>query len=222
MRNNNTPNKFFFHSCKVIFFDVGFTLVDETECWLVRCSEQADICRNTMPYITANDIYRELQNACRKNLPQFRYIAKKYGFTQLAPYRCEYEKIYPDAQTVLESLSLNYKLGIIANQSAELAERLSHFGISHFFDYIVSSSECGTSKPDLQIFQAALHKANCTADETVMIGDRIDNDIVPAKQIGMKTIWIKQGLGGLNRVQNKSERPDCEVNSLNELLQLFE
>ena len=217
MTDNDKRKYFCVDSCKVIFFDVGFTLVDETECWLARCAEQAAI-----SWITTNDLYRELQNICRDNLPQFRYLAQKYGFAEIAPYRCEYEKLYPDTKAVLETLSRNYKLGVIANQSADLTHRLSQFGILRYFHYIVSSAEYGASKPDMRIFQTALYKANCTAAESVMIGDRIDNDIVPAKQIGMKTIRIKQGLGGLNRIHNERERPDCEVNCLTELLPLFE
>lgn len=52
----------------------------------------------------------------------------------------------------------------------------------------------------------------------VMIGDRIDNDIVPAKQLGMKTIWIKQGFGSLWTVMDESEKADIEVNNLSDIL----
>lgn len=207
--------------CKVIFFDVGFTLVDETECWQVRCAEQANSDKARALYITAADVYDALQNACRSNLQNFGSVARQLGFTQIAPYREKYEKLYPAAKKVLAQLSRNYKLGVIANQSQGLTKRLAHFGILRFFDYVISSADCGASKPDPSIFQIALRKANCTAADAVMIGDRIDNDVVPAKLVGMKTVWIKQGLGGLNVVRNESERPDCEVNNLTELLQLF-
>ena len=54
-----------------------------------------------------------------------------------------------------------------------------------------------------------------------MIGDRLDNDIVPAKSVGMKTVWIKQGLGGLAGVVHENEKTDYEVRNLSELLALF-
>ena len=47
------------------------------------------------------------------------------------------------------------------------------------------------------VFHCALAKAQCLPVNAVMIGDRLDNDIVPAKKVGMKTVWIKQCLGGL-------------------------
>ena len=51
-----------------------------------------------------------------------------------------------------------------------------------------------------------------------MIGDRIDYDIVPAKKMGMKNIWIKQGMGKYWTFSDESERPDYEATSLSELL----
>ena len=51
-----------------------------------------------------------------------------------------------------------------------------------------------------------------------MIGDRIDNDIVPAKQLGMKTIWVKHGFGSLWNIMDESEKADIEVNNLSDIL----
>jgi FMN phosphatase YigB (HAD superfamily) len=51
-----------------------------------------------------------------------------------------------------------------------------------------------------------------------MIGDRIDNDIIPAKEIGMKTIWIKRGFGKYWNISNENEKADYEVDSLEEIL----
>ena len=51
-----------------------------------------------------------------------------------------------------------------------------------------------------------------------MIGDRVDNDIVPAKKLGMKTVWIKQGFGALQEPLSQSEKADYTVNNLSELL----
>ena len=50
-----------------------------------------------------------------------------------------------------------------------------------------------------------------------MIGDRIDNDIVPAKKIGMKTIWVKQGFGKYWNIISEEEKADYYVSNLTEL-----
>ena len=76
-------------------------------------------------------------------------------------------------------------------------------------------------KPDIRIFEYALGKANCIPQEACMIGDRLDNDILPAKALGMKTVWIKQGFGALQKPLLKSEEPDYTINNLTELLKIF-
>lgn len=58
---------------------------------------------------------------------------------------------------------------------------------------MIASAEEGISKPNPRIFEIALGRADCKAEHAVMIGDRIDNDVVPAKKMGMKTVWIRQG-----------------------------
>ena len=54
-----------------------------------------------------------------------------------------------------------------------------------------------------------------------MVGARIDNDIVPAKEMGMKTIWIKQGMGKYWKISNESEKADFVIDSLSELLDIL-
>lgn len=54
-----------------------------------------------------------------------------------------------------------------------------------------------------------------------MIGDRVDNDIVPAKKMGMKTIWIKQGFGKYWQIRGEYEQADCVVNNLNEIIEIL-
>ena len=50
-----------------------------------------------------------------------------------------------------------------------------------------------------------------------MIGDRLDNDIVPAKKLGMKTIWVRQGYAVYQKIDDESKRPDRIVDRIDEL-----
>lgn len=67
----------------------------------------------------------------------------------------------------------------------------------------------------------ALHDTGCNAESAVMIGDRLDNDIFPAKKAGMKTIWIKQGLGAVQQPLSEEYEADYTVNDLDEILNLL-
>ena len=117
----------------------------------------------------------------------------------------------------LEMLSSKYKIVIIANQSLGSKERLRQYGLLQYIDLVAASAEEGVAKPDFRIFQIALERAGCRAEEAVMIGDRIDNDIVPAKALGMHTIWVKQGFGQYWKVNDEREQADCVVEKLIEI-----
>ena len=73
----------------------------------------------------------------------------------------------------------------------------------------------------MRIFRIALERADCMPEEAVMVGDRIDNDIIPAKKLGMKTVWIKQGFGKYYKPNSAEDKPDQTINTLNEVTDLF-
>lgn len=98
---------------------------------------------------------------------------------------------------------------------------MEQYGLSQYLDLIIASAEEGVAKPDLRIFQLALRRADCPPEKAVMIGDRLDNDIAPAKRAGLKTIWIRQGFGGMATPLTEEETPDCSVNDLYGLIELL-
>ena len=206
---------------KVLFFDVGYTLVNEDTVWEVRCQDQAKTKEAKKLGLSEADIYHEIEIASISRKPQFRTLIDKYNFKEVAPYRTELETLYNEAPAVIKALSQKYELGIIANQLDGLKERLQAFDLLQYFKYIISSWDLKVMKPDIRIFEYALDKTNCAPQETCMIGDRLDNDILPAKSLGMKTVWIKQGFGALQKPFSKSEEPDYTISSFSELLKIF-
>ena len=205
---------------KVLFFDVGYTLVNEDAVWEKRCREQAETEEAKKLGLSTDDIYHEIEIATVSRKPQFRTVIDKFGFKEVAPYRTELEIMYEGVPAIIKTLAEKYELGIIANQLDGLKEKLEAFGLLKYFKYIISSWDVQVMKPDVRIFEYALDKANCSAQEACMIGDRIDNDILPAKSLGMKTVWIKQGFGALQKPLSKSEEPDYTINKLSELLEI--
>lgn len=206
---------------KTLFFDMGCTLVDESAVWQKRCEEQAATEEAKRLGLSAETIFHEIETASRARLPQYRTVTSKFQLKTVAPYRHEFEKLYDDAPGVLRKLSEKYQLGIIANQSDGLRERLESFGIIQYFTHVVSSWDVKIAKPDTRIYEFALKTAKCPACEAVMIGDRLDNDIAPAKAVGMKTVWIKQGFGALQTPISENDTPDHTVENLSQLLKIF-
>jgi HAD superfamily hydrolase (TIGR01549 family) len=118
------------------------------------------------------------------------------------------EKLYPGVAELLASLSSRFKLGVIANQSAGTEERLTSWGLRDHFSLVFASTELGLSKPDPRIFAAASEAAQCTPAEAVMVGDRLDNDIGPAKAQGWRTVRVLQGFSRFQRARGPHELPD--------------
>ena len=198
-----------------LFFDVGSTLVNENKAYEARI--KTAIAGKDISY---QEFYDKMLSYFRKNKKGDLETLSFYGLDRPA-WRTDLETLYPQTKEILEQLVQEYKLGIIANQLPGLEERLKDFGILDYFDAIFSSADLGLAKPDPAIFRLVLQKTNCLPQQAIMIGDRLDNDIVPAKRIGMKTIWIKQGFSRLAQVKNLEERADWTVEKLTDLLPIL-
>lgn len=201
---------------KWIFFDVGSTLVDETEAYDHRVRDM--IAGTNITFEEFDDVRIAL---AKQGFDGNAAAVKYFGLTK-TPWHSEDEVPYADAQSTLAALRHNgYKLGIIANQNPGTANRLTHWGLRQYFDVIAASAELGCAKPDKEIFEAALQLAGCTPEESIMVGDRLDNDIIPAKMIGMKTVWIKSGLAKYQGTELGEGVADFQINSLSELLHIL-
>ena len=200
---------------KYLFFDIGSTFVDETECVKKRC--EVIIESNN---IDRQEFYDRVEECAKTDSYAVRAAALYYG-AEIPRWYGELEKLYPDTKMILEALSKKYKLGVIANQSLGTKERLDNWNIGKYFDVVVASAEADCAKPDLKIFNLALEQAGCKPNDAVMIGDRLDNDIVPAKQIGMKTVWVRQGFAKYQIICNESEQPDFIIDSISNILDIL-
>ena len=194
-----------------IFFDMGSTLIDESIAMEHRIREVIEGTDVTYEQF----IERKLMYA-RQNKPADLETIRYFGLTK-TPWHKEDERLYPDTVECLKCLHKHYKIGIIANQSLGSAERLKRFGILEYIDLVAASAEEGVAKPDKRIIEIALERAGVRAEEAAMVGDRLDNDIVPANSLGMYTIWIKQGNWKDASPREELEYPDMTVNSLSEL-----
>ena len=198
---------------KWLFFDLGSTLIDETDCINDRIEQIYSFTK-----ISNNNIRNRMYELSNNSSIPLKIIAKENGVDNLV-WDSSLEKLYPGVSNILKKLSQKYKIGIIANQPFGTADRLKEWNIYEYFDVICASDEEKCAKPDLKLFEIALAKADCAPENAVMIGDRIDNDIIPAGQLGMKTVWIKQGLSKYYKNESKFI-PNVIVNSLDELLNI--
>ncbi len=199
---------------KWLFFDLGSTLVDETKCIEYRIKETLK--QSNAP--TKEVFFACMEKMIASNRLPYKDAVKEFGLEQIN-WPKEFEQLYESVPEVLQALAGKYKMGIIANQSLGSEERMRNWGILDYFDVIVASAEAGVAKPDKRIFGLALEKSGAKPEECCMIGDRLDNDIIPAKEMGLHTIWVRQSWFGKGNIELASEKPDVIVDRLEDILE---
>lgn len=212
---------------------MGGTFVDETAAWEDRIKRTAAandvpiLVDGTLTYGT-NDAVRkaerfreEMEKAAADNLPEYPTAMQRFGIRYKERWNHEPERLYDGTEEVLQRLHERYRLGVIANQPENARQRLEQFGVLKYFDHLTISGEIGFSKPSPTIFRETLRITGATAEKCFMVGDKLTNDIAPAKKLGFHTVWVKQEYGGMNRITDDSMVPDFTVESISALPEIF-
>ncbi|MCX5682603.1 MAG: HAD family hydrolase [Planctomycetota bacterium] len=101
------------------------------------------------------------------------------------------EKVDPDAPPLLAGLlERGVRLGIISNWPADLPQYLERHGLAMYFEAIIASEAVGTAKPHREIFLKGLSAMGCSPRDAVHVGDDYWADVVGARDIGMRAILI--------------------------------
>ncbi|MCS0589526.1 YjjG family noncanonical pyrimidine nucleotidase [Massilia norwichensis] len=120
------------------------------------------------------------------------------------------------AKQVCEALSAIGEVGIITNGVEHIqTRRIASSGLKDHISFVSTSEACGHAKPDSRFFDYATKMARAFAHhETVIVGDRLDADILGANRFGIDSCWFNPG-----RMPNASEAlPTCEVATLHEIV----
>ncbi|MGN7453643.1 HAD family hydrolase [Paenibacillus pasadenensis] len=214
------------HPLKWIFFDVGETLVDESEP-IEDITRQLIAAAGRRGIAVRREQVRELWMEAHRRFspfPMADILQELFPDGELRraiwsemKYRKELDRPFPDALGILKRLRRDYRIGIIANQSAGTADRLRSYGLLEHIDEVFASAELGLAKPDPKLYEYALQATGCPPERSLMVGDRIDNDIVPAKHLGMRAVWVRQGLALRQYSPSRISLPDGVIDVIGEL-----
>ena len=117
-------------------------------------------------------------------------LAKKISvdYIEISPNKTN---LFPEVIETLEYLKKQYRLHIITYGFNEVQyKKLRNSGIKHFFEKIVTSDNAGSQKPNMKIFEYALTSVNARKNESLMIGDDWDVDIIGAKMYGIDQVYF--------------------------------
>jgi HAD superfamily hydrolase (TIGR01662 family) len=134
------------------------------------------------------------------------------------PENFDESDLYPDARPTLRALrDAGLWVGIAGNQALRAGKILRSLDLPA--DMIATSDDFGVEKPDIGFFAAIEQSAPCSVSEILYVGDRLDNDVIPARALGFRTALICRGPWGV--IQQHDPRSTSvatmRINSLAEL-----
>jgi HAD superfamily hydrolase (TIGR01549 family) len=108
-------------------------------------------------------------------------------------------------------------LGLAANQPTVALENMERLGILKYFTYKEVSGSIKLRKPDPRLLLHSCEGLGVEPQEAIMVGDRIDNDIVPARMLGMSAIRFVSGRHSEQQPRSWNEKPHADVHAVAEL-----
>jgi FMN phosphatase YigB (HAD superfamily) len=211
-----------------VFLDAGGVILDETEHEQVRAEVAVEVLNTVVPEYSVSHYMSDVEEAVKCFCPSvYQYVfwkALKQDlslFDQLyAAYLGEWRqrkpvlKLSEGLKPELKMLCNEFKLGIAGQYGRELLQLLEENSILECFTYRLTQDDFTTTKPDLRFFESIIKRCGVDPRECIMVGDRIDKDIIPAKLMGMKTILIRTGLHKNQQPRIPFEVPNAELGNL--------
>ncbi|MFA4647685.1 TIGR02253 family HAD-type hydrolase [Pyrococcus kukulkanii] len=209
---------------KAVFFDIDGTLLTEWPLIMTILPRVYwEISRKLgIPVYKAREIFlREIE--VRKGTYDwhdwnffFRKFDIPYRFEDLIEEYPHKVELYPGVKELLEDLAEKYILGVITSGPRYQRKKLEVTGILDYFDVVVTRDDANAIKPNPRIFIMALERAGVRPGDAVMVGDNLEQDILGARAVGMKGVWINQ------RGENGFNVPHVEIRSISELKRALE
>jgi HAD superfamily hydrolase (TIGR01549 family) len=203
-----------------VVFDVGETLVNETReygTW----ADWLGVPRHTFSSVFGAVIAsgRDYREAFQHFRPGFDLDAERERRADAGqPETFGEEDLYPDVRSAMSALrDMGIWVGVAGNQTVRAGAILR--GMNLPADMIATSDDWGATKPDEAFFRAVVENSPCEADRIVYVGDRLDNDLRPAKSAGMKTAFVRRGPWGYiwENHADLASTADWQIKSLDEL-----
>lgn len=101
--------------------------------------------------------------------------------------------LYPDVLPLLQRLDGQVRIGVLANQERAAVDALERDGVAPYVHVWGISALVGFEKPSTELFRWAVAEAGTDAQKAVHVGNRLDNDVRPARALGLGTVWVLRG-----------------------------
>jgi HAD superfamily hydrolase (TIGR01549 family) len=209
-----------FSGLKAIWFDFGCTLWNEQRAWTEWAQwlgvPVLDFCALLGSAIERGQHHHRVFEFFRPGIDLVRERQLRYEAGKSDAFRPE--DLYPDVLPCLQELrAAGYRTGVAGNHVADFAQTLRKMNTP--LDFIGSSEEWGVEKPSPEFFARMVQISGVMPAEIAYVGDRLDNDILPAKAAGMVSVFLPRGPWGLiHSLRPEAARADIRIDSLTDLL----
>lgn len=202
-----------------VVFDVGEVLIDESTeygTW----ADWLGVPRHTFSamfgaVIARGEDYRQVFQHFKPgfNLAEERQKRLDAGMGEFFNAR----DLYPDVRPCFDELkAAGYFVGIAGNQTSRAGQFIRELNLPA--NFIVTSDDLGAEKPDVAFFEKLLEREGLDSSETVYIGDRFENDVLPAQEAGLRGVLLRRGPWGfVNEGADGAALADSRITSLDQL-----
>ncbi len=192
-------------------FDVGETLIDESRIWL-RWADRLGV-----PPLTMLGVVGAMAALDRMLVEAFHVLRPGLDLAaEITRWRAEdpdglrenfdADDLYGDVRECFAGLGeAGVKVIVAGNQPPQALAALERMDLGA--DAILISAVLGVEKPSTEFFDVVTAAAGCPPSEIAYVGDRLDNDVLPARQAGMRTVLLRRGPWGYLH----AERPDATL-----------
>lgn len=209
---------------EMVFFDIGGVMYDDT----IYARAMHTALRALGGRFTDDEFDEEYRSARAAQAGSFRgLLARRFlgpdadmgALEAEASKHWAYppEALHDDVRPCLAELAGRYRMGIIANQPSAVKGALARDALDGYFEVVGVSDDVGLEKPDPALFAHVLRKAGVERARSVMVGDRLDYDVRPAKAAGMRTVWVLRGEAPDEPTPAQLSEADAAIRRLDEL-----
>jgi len=132
--------------------------------------------------------------------------------------------LYPHVHlTLITLVKMGLKMAIISDAPRlPVWMRIVSLGLTNYFDFVLTFDDTGEHKPSSKPFKKILELLTTLPEQTLMVGDWLERDILGAKNIGMKTVWAKYGnIFEKEQNNNININADYEISDIIELIDII-
>jgi HAD superfamily hydrolase (TIGR01549 family) len=221
MSSDTAPEESLPPAPRVVVFDIGEVLIDETRVWSVWADLIGTSPLTFAAVLGAAVIQGEDHDAVFEHLvpnldwePLEDEHERRYGgFTEA--------DLYPDVRPTLTALQeLGIMVVLAGNQPARRTAQLHALALP--VDHIATSDDLGVEKPDPAFYNKVMELVgDVPRSQVLYVGDRVDNDVLPAGKAGLLTCWLRRGPWGVLQDLPFDDDADLVLDGLGELPHLI-